>query len=72
MTMYKSSNFDPKGTNKRPDMCPLTSYVYYGRAYETKARKKKLTFDEMVKQPYERSLVSDTWSHGCTARNLEI
>lgn len=65
--MYRPSNYDPKGNTNRPDVCPLTSYVYYGRAFAGKDRKKKLTFDEMVKQPYERSLVSDTWTNGCTA-----
>lgn len=72
MTFYRPSNFDPKGRQNRPDVCPLTSYVYYGRAYATKDRKKKLTFDEMVKHPYERSFVSDTWTNGCTPHNLGI
>jgi hypothetical protein len=70
---FRPSNYDPKGTKTRPDVCPLGSYVYFGRAYANPQNNgKKLTFDEMVKQPYERSLISDTWTNGCNARTLEI
>ena len=54
-------------------MCPLGSYVYYGRAYGNPQNNgKRLTFEEMIKHPYERSLVADTWTNGCSSRNLDI
>lgn len=71
---HPSNHRTHNGRYNRPDVCPLGSYVYYGRAYDSKdnKNKKKLTWEEMIKHPYERSLVADTWTNGCNARNLGI
>ena len=72
--VHKHQCYRPTNWNKvgKPDVCPVSSYVYYGRLHAAANKGKKLGFKEMITHPYERSLVKNQNANHCSGHHLRI